>query len=307
MELARSEAVFDPVEHTYTLHGKRLSGITGMIERQLFPGKYEGVPEYIMNRVREKGSYIHTVCELVDDLCISSDLEEARAYRTLCAANGLRYEAGEYLVSDNRRFASCIDKVYRDGESEFSLADIKTTYRLDLDYVRWQLSVYARLFEMQNPGCTVNRLYAIWLRGRESVLKEVERIPCHVVDALMDAEAEGRQFDADTEGNYLPKAPAPKDALPEKYREMEAAIVEMDDMLRKYEGMKKGLLEKVMMEMVKAGVYSWTGERVTFTRKKETVRKTFDKEKFERDHPGEYGNYVKESPVAGSVTMKITK
>lgn len=194
-KLKKSKVVFYPATHTYvTPDGRMLDGITGMISRQLFSSKYDGVDEETMRNAAERGSFIHSVCELVDSLNIEHESPEAMGYKELKDTYGLRHEESEYLVSDNVHFASCIDKVYRDGESTFTLADIKTTYKLDKEYVRWQLSIYAYLFERQNPGAKVLHLYAIWLRGERHELVEVERIPDDVVVSLMEHEVGGEQF-----------------------------------------------------------------------------------------------------------------
>ena len=41
IELVKSGVVFNEENHTYFLGDKQLSGITGMIKRQLFPDKYK--------------------------------------------------------------------------------------------------------------------------------------------------------------------------------------------------------------------------------------------------------------------------
>lgn len=301
MQLIKSQVIFNQEAHTYTtLDGVCLQGITGMIERQLFPDKYLGVPDYIMKKAAQRGSFVHEVCELVDDLGISHDSEEARNYQNLKDLYGLQYEASEYLVSDNEHFASCIDKVYRESDNEFSLGDIKTTYKLDKEYVRWQLSIYAYLFEMQNPGCKVVRLFAIWLRGSTSELVEVERILDEIIINLLSAEINGLQF-------VNPYAvPAVKTELPQKYQGMEQSIIEISEQEKYWKEQKKQLMDGVMKEMVKAGVYSWKGEKISFTRKKDSIRKNFDREAFERDYPGVYEKYLIDTPVSGSVTLKVS-
>lgn len=301
MDLIKSSVLFDKDTHTYTTpEGVRLQGITGIIERQLFPDKYSGVPEFVMKRAAERGSFVHEVCELVDDLDIDHESEEARNYQKIKESYGLQYEASEYLVSDNEHFASCIDKVYRESDSEFSLGDIKTTYKLDKEYVRWQLSIYAYLFERQNPGCKVVRLFAIWLRGRISELLEVERIPDGIILELLSAEIEGRKF-------INPYAvPSVKTDMPLKYREMEQSIIEITEQAKYWSERKKELTDGVMKEMVKAGAYSWKGESVSFIRKKDSIRRTFDREAFERDYPGVYDKYLVDTPVCGSITLKVS-
>ena len=300
MQLTKSRVIFDPEAHTYTLDGVQLRGITGMIESQLFPDKYSGIPDYVMKKAADRGHFVHEVCELVDDLGVSHESEEAKNYQNLKEIYGLNYEVSEYLVSDNEHFASCIDKVYRENETDFSLADIKTTYRLDKEYVRWQLSIYAYLFEMQNPGCRVVRLVAIWLRGNIAELVEVERIPDAVVASLMAAEVGGIQF----VNPYV--VPSSKEDLPDKYREMEDSIIEITEQAKYWAERKKELTDGVMKEMVKAGVYSWKGESISFIRKKDSIRKTFDRESFEKDYPGVYERYLVDTPVSGSITLKVS-
>lgn len=299
MELVKSPVSFNQEEHTYTLAGRKLNGITGMLSRQLFPDKYKDVPEYILARAKEKGSFIHEVCELVDELGIRHESIEARKYEELKELYGLRHEASEYIVSDEEYFASAIDKVYRETDTEFTIADIKTTYKLDEEYVRWQLSIYAYLFEHQNHGCKAARLMAVWLRGEESKIVEVKRIPDDTVAALLLAEAEGRKFEAPA----LP-AQSGSTSLPDKYRDMEAEIARINEQAKYWADKKKELTTGIMKEMVSAGAYSWRGDTVTITRKKDSIRKAFDAKAFEKDHPDLYNEYMKETPVIGSVTIK---
>ena len=297
--LIKSPVTFNQEAHTYLLGDVQLQGITGLLGRRVFPDKYKEVPESILQKAAERGSFIHECCELVDDLGVEPDSEEARNYVKLRNAHGLQFEKSEYLVSDNVHFATCIDKVYRTGDDTFHLADIKTTYKLDKEYVRWQLSVNAYLFELQNKEAKVDRLFAIWLRGDKSELVEVERIPNDTIIALLESEVNGTDF----VNPY--SVPVTKADLPEAYQEMEDAIVEIERQSKYWAERKKELTEGVMKEMVKAGVYNWKGEQIQFIRKKDSIRKTFDKEAFEKDYPGIYDNYLKESPVVGSVTLKV--
>ena len=297
MELVNSTVIFDPEAHTYhTPEGVELQGITGMLHRQLFPDEYRDVPQHILDRAAQRGHAVHQLCELADDLGITPEEPDGLAYVRLREEMGLVYRASEYLVSDNRRFASAIDKVYEEGDDAFTLADVKTTYRLNEDYVRWQLSVYAYLFELQNPGARVVRLLALWVRDGRASAFPMERIPSDIVTALLEAEAEGRQFVTPLS---MPST------LPEKYRQMEQSIAEIDRQARYWTERKKELMDGIMREMVSAGAYSWEGERIRLTRKKDGIRRSFDQKRLEKDHPDIYAAYVTESPVAGSVTLKI--
>lgn len=252
MKLIKSQVVFNPNEHTYMLGDKELSGITSVISRQLFPDKYRDVPEYVLRKAAERGTMIHSICELVDDMGITHDSDEAQGYKELKDDWGLRYECSEYLVSDNEHYASCIDKVYRENETDFTLGDIKTTYVLDKESVRWQLSIYAYFFELQNPGCNAVRLIGIWLRGKNHEIVEVERIPSEIVINLLKCDSEGRQF-------VNPYSISPV-TLPDEYRKMERTIQEIVSQAKYWSDKKKEITDGVMMAMVEAGEYSWKGD-----------------------------------------------
>lgn len=299
MELIKSSVIFDPEAHTYhTPEGVRLQGITGMISRQLFPDEYKNVPKHILDNAKDRGHSIHQLCELVDDLGLTPENPEAQAYISLKERLGLSYVASEYIVSDNTHFASPIDKVYAEGD-KFVLGDIKTTYKLNEQYVRWQLSVYAYFFELQNPGAEISRLLALWIRDGHASSYEMERIPVDIIKELLQTEIEGRQF-------VNPYAlPDKAEALPDKYRQMEQAIAEIDRQARYWAEQKKNLTDGLMKEMVMAGAYNWNGDFITVTRKKDSIRKSFDAKSLEKDHPDIYAAYIKETPVAGSVTLKI--
>ena len=45
IELQDSGVVFNEELHEYWLGNKQLSGITGILQRQLFPDEFDGVPE----------------------------------------------------------------------------------------------------------------------------------------------------------------------------------------------------------------------------------------------------------------------
>lgn len=297
MELYESPVIFDRKAHTYTLNGVRLSGVTGMIECQLFPGKYESVPTDVLNRAAKHGTLIHVMCELVDDIGITSDIPEVVNYTRMKDEAGLTYEVSEYLVSDETHFASCIDKVFRTSDNTFTIGDIKTTYKLDTAYVSWQLSIYAYLFEKQNKGAHVDRLVAIWVHGEESKLVDVERIPDEEIKKLLQCEENGTQY----ENPY-----AADTTLPDRYRSMEASIVEIDRNAKYWADKRKELTDGVMKEMVLAGAYSWKGGNISFTRRKESIGKRFDAKAFQKDHPELYAAYLKETPIAGSITLKIS-
>lgn len=184
IELVKSEVVFNEIEHTYSYMGARLSGVTSLLSRTLFRDKYSGIPKDVLAKAADYGHNIHEQIELVDSLGVTSDNPAVQDYLRMKKDLGVNTLANEYLISDETSIASSIDIVFDD----LTLADIKTTSKLDSDMVSWQLSIYAYLFEMQNPGLKVKRLLAIWLpkpRYGKSMYVEVLRKPKEAIEVLL--------------------------------------------------------------------------------------------------------------------------
>lgn len=297
MKLNKSIVRYDSEEHKYYLGEKELKGITGMIKRQLFPDEYKDVPEDVLQKAADRGHRIHSLCEFVDEFNEETSSEElVQEYIDLKKAFGLVHEKSEYLVSDGEHFASPIDKVYRVNEDTFYLADIKTTYALNEEYVRWQLSVYAYFFELLNPGAKVGKLLAIWLKSGKSAIKEVSRIPTEIVKQLLKAEIDGEQFKND----YV-------NVVPLEMKDLEQELALVENQLKFYTDRKKAIIGKVYEMMCIKGEFTWKGDIGTFTRKKDYTKIDFDKAKLKADNEELYNQYLKETTVCGSVTFKINK
>lgn len=297
MRLVKSNVRFNQEAHTYTTpDGRELSGVTALLGRTIFAGKYAGIDEGTLRRAAERGTVVHEQCELADSLGIVADSPEVRNYQRLKAENGLGTAANEYLVSDNENYASCIDIVFKGTkENSFSLADIKTTYKLDTEYVRWQLSIYRHLFLLQNPGAEVERLYAVWLRGETAEMKEVEAVDGAEVERLLAA---------DLAGDTFTPAATPDGELPAVYREAESAVASLMMQIQELEAKKKMLAEYLQEAMGKAGCKTWRGEKLTLSRREASTRESIDTKALKSEMPEIYAKYCRYSAVKESITIK---
>ena len=170
IELKDSEVLFNKELHEYWLEGKQLSGITGMLQRQLFPNEFDGIPEAMLQEAAKYGTEVHESIEAFDTCWINDGTQEVQDYITLCNENNLVHERSEYTVTDGKDWASNIDKVYRSSNSTFSIGDIKTYGTMTsekIEKARWQLSIYAYFFELQNKGARVEKLFIIHIRNKE--------------------------------------------------------------------------------------------------------------------------------------------
>ena len=305
IELEDSGVLFNKERHEYWLENRQLSGITGMLQRQLFPNEFNNVPEEALKEAARYGTEVHESIEAFDSSWINDGTQEVSDYIGLCQENNLVHERSEYTVTDGENWASNIDKVYRSSDDTFSLGDIKTYGTMTsekLEKARWQLSIYAYFFKLQNKGAKVDRLFILHIRNKAkqdgtfdhiSNIMPVERIPSDICKELLDTDLQGKQF-------INPYS------IPEKYRRQEDYIRQLiqtkDDVEEKLKILKSEILE----DMESMGVKTWDTGTMRLTRKLPTTRLSFNATQFKADHPElDYSPYERTSNVSSSLMIAV--
>lgn len=302
--LATSPVIFLPEEHRYfnPENGRYLSGITSLLSRQLFPDKYDGIPQATLDAAAAKGSAIHEECADLATFGVAGTYPETAAFAHLLTREGIEPLEAEYTVSDGEYYASKIDLIDR----SLNLYDLKTTSTLDTEYVSWQLSIYAYLFELQNPGLQVGRLSAIHLRGKRAKIVRVERKSTEAISRLLADDLAGRQYIPQPDAHLSPAGSADaQDGVLAKLTDIERAIIEIKTRLAQAEEQKKSLTEALYQEMDARGVYKLDSPTLSITRIADTTAETFDSKAFRADHPELYGKYLRETTRKGYVKITL--
>ena len=305
IQLNDSGVLFNREEHTYELNGKFLSGITEMLQRQLFPDEFDGVPEEAIQQAALYGTEVHESIEQFDSFWTNDGTQEVADYIDICTTNGLIHERSEYTVTDGMNWASNIDKVFRKSETVFDIADVKTYGTMTpekQEKARWQLSIYAYLFETLNPNATVGKLYIIHLRNKLKKdgttdhianLIEVDRIPSEVCKKLLDTDLAGEIFEN------------PYD-IPADIAEQEEEIRHLIQTKKEVEERLNELKSEILSRMEETQVRSWNTETMKLTRKLPSTRYSFDLNRFKSDHPEfNYDDYMKKSTVGSSLLITV--
>ena len=295
LNLTRSSVVFDQEAHTYHLDGVELSGVTSMLKKMLFADKYAGISEEVLAKAAQYGTSVHEGVELFETLGADDGSPEVANYRKLKEMAGFNFEESEYLVSDNKTIASSIDLVFTDHDGGIWLADIKTTYGgLDKEYLSWQLSVYAYLFELQNPNYKVKGLMGIWLRHDEFKMDYISRKHDAYIARLIYEYADDLEC-------TLSKS----DGLPAEVHGLADAIASMEKQIKTITAQRDELKEK-MLEVMRENNCDKVeiDGKVLITRVAATTRESLDSKSLKADNPELYAKYVKTSPVKES--LKIT-
>ena len=305
IKLKDSGVIFNAENHTYLLGDKFLSGITPVLQRQFFPTEFEGIPKHIVDAAAEYGTGVHASCEDFDANWNNDGTVEVQDYIKICNDYNLTHEASEYTVTDGKDYASQIDKVYRVSDDTFDLGDIKTYGQMTAEKqekARWQLSVYAMLFERQNRGAKVGRLFIIHLRNKQkkdgtfdhiSEIIFVNRIPSEICEDLLATDLRGEQF-------INPYG------IPEEYRSQETIIRELIQTKAAIEEKLNGIKAKILRDMELKNVKTWATDTMRLTRKLPTQRSSFNLALFKTDHPEyDYDKYMRVSEVSGSLLIAV--
>ena len=305
IQLNDSGVLFNREEHTYEFNGKFLSGITEMLQRQLFPDEFDGVPEEAIQQAALYGTEVHESIEQFDSFWTNDGTQEVADYIDICTTNGLIHERSEYTVTDGMNWASNIDKVFRKSDAVFDIADVKTYGTMTpekQEKARWQLSIYAYLFETLNPNATVGKLYIIHLRNKLKKdgttdhianLIKVDRIPSEVCKELLDTDLAGEQFNNPFE-------------IPADVAEQEDEIRNLIQTKKEAEERLNELKANILSRMEAMQARSSSTENMKLTRKLPSTRYSFDLNRFKSDHPEfNYDDYMKKSTVGSSLLITV--
>jgi hypothetical protein len=298
-ELAiNSHIYFDDITHSYlTNDGEFLIGVTSLMRKHGLSPDYSSIPEDVLQKAAERGSKVHKDIELYCKGQTVEQTTEVKAFKQL----GIPILANEYLISDNTTVASSIDIVADSSQDGYvDLIDIKTTSTLHNEPLSWQLSIYAYLFEQQNPTLKVNMLYGLHIRGGKAKMVEVARKPDSEIERLMQAEREGKMF------------------IPSKVeisRSVESALTELKDastfvaslkaQLKAAEDVEKAIKQYLLEQMEKDAIKSLENDQVKIVYVAPSERESIDKDKLKEKYPSIYEEYKKVSPIASNLRIKI--
>lgn len=333
IQLVQSRVEFSENPHGYFLDGVRLSGITTLIKAATGLGVYEDasdyVKEFLIPKAGEKGTAVHHAIEMFDktgekqtefDLPLNGHLDvSAQLENYIKLREGFEPVANEYTVSDNMMYASNIDNVWQKKESGgIWLVDTKTN-NLDLfpggeealiEYLSWQLSCYAYLFELQNPGLKVEGLLGNWFRDAKckqwTIARKDDEVIKKLLDVTYDLNEHGFVYEVGDKQRFSYSFCV---ATTENALNIPQQIIDFIALILEEEKAAKAKLDELKVQlknsMMENGIKSWDAGKFTATIAKDSVVNSFDTTKFKKEHPDMYEQYIKQSVRAGAFTLKL--
>lgn len=340
-DLKQSEVVFNELAHTYLRGDTKLSGITGLIHSVLLLGVYPDASDYVKEVQIPKAGYygtcVHKAIQTWDELGIemtqfpaipfkpkhfkedvkpAQDVSAELAYYRKVKPRKCKTIANEFTV-DYGNFASQIDCVWGDEDGDIYLVDHKTN-NLDYypggaaglkEYLSWQLSCYAVMFEKQT-GLKVKGLFGNWLRKGAGELWRIERKPDEQVQKLLSTEIVKQDWGGFTYYNPEMQVTAAKvEEVKPVATATDALAVPVDVVsaitaLLRAEKAAKAMKEKLRELMEAAGVSKWECPEFTATIGKPSETTTFDSTALKKADPETYNKFLKTTTRKGS--FKIT-
>lgn len=340
-DLKQSEVVFNELAHTYLRGDTELSGITGLIHSVLLLGVYPDASDYVKEVQIPKAGYygtcVHKAIQTWDELGIemtqfpaipfkpkhfkedvkpAQDVSAELAYYRKVKPRTCKTIASEFTV-DHGNFASQIDCVWVTDDGDIYLVDHKTN-NLDFypggadglkEYLSWQLSCYAVMFEKQT-GLKVKGLFGNWLRKGAGELWRIERQPDEQVQKLLSTEIHKQDWGGFTYYNPEMQVTATKvEEVKPVATATDALAVPVDVVsaitaLLRAEKAAKAMKEKLRQIMEAAGVSKWECPEFTATIGKPSETTTFDSTALKKADPETYNKFLKTTTRKGS--FKIT-
>lgn len=352
MKFKESPVIFDEDSHSYQLDGKRLLGITGLIHSILGLGVYPEadayVKDFIIPKAGSRGTAIHHAIQTYDQLGIRQTIQTVNTRQGdhyeimewdvsqeldnyIRHLNGFEAVANELTVSDNEKYASQIDNVWRRIDTNgIWLVDTKSN-NIDLyplcgyfcanrfnsgvealqEYLSWQLSIYAELFEAENSGIKVEGLACNWLRKDKAAFWVIQRKPSELVKELLTTE----YIFTDNGPIYFHHDPSVFGIRFNLPTPLEECVIIPTDVVDYMAGLLKTVKEAevklteaktaLRAAMSQHGVKKYDFGLFTASLSASSVTGRFNTKQFKEDHPELYEKYVSKITSQGSLTIKL--
>ena len=275
-KLYKSPVKFNEDEHTYTLDGKVLSGVTPIIA-WLFPETYKGIPESILAQAAQYGGMIHKKIELADSMGIVDD-PLVQAYIDIKEEKGVKTIANEFLVSDEKRIASSIDLLMEGND----IWDAKTTSKVHIPNVTIQTSIYAWLFEMQT-GEKAGDLYCLWLpkpQYGQPELIPLKRVSPEICRQIVEIWANDGDYQVArellNETGFEFERQRTEGDIPAGLQDLMDELIQIKTAKDQLDEREKAIKQVFLSQMQKDGVDKMGNDLIEFSRKAAYERATVD-------------------------------
>lgn len=304
IKLNKSGVEYIDSTHQYYYKGRELKGITNLLHKYVFPNLYANVSQQTLAKAANRGNIIHEQVELVASLGVMPTLDSVKAFVNYINREGYEIVGSEYVMLIGEDHASAADLVMHKidaSETEVEIWDIKSTYSVNKEYVRWQNSMYKYGLEELNPSLKVTRICCMWLRDDEKrgtickLIELGEPRPKTDIDELFRCEKEERLF------NENEKTPA-------FILQNEEALLDIQERIAALKVEEEELKATIFEGMMNSNISSYKTKNCTYSLKAGSERVSLDTKAFDADDEVTYAalleKYKKVTKVKPTLAIK---
>lgn len=302
IKLNKSGVEYIDSTHEYFYEGRKLQGITGLLHKYVFPNMYANVSENVLMNAAQRGTMIHEEVELLASIGITPKAKSVKAFKAMIDSQGYEIVDSEYVMRIGEDHASAADLVmHKIGapEDEVEIWDIKTTYSVNKEYVRWQNTMYKYGLEKLNPNLKVTKICCMWLRDDEkrgTICKLIplgEPRPMNDIIELFQCEKEGRLFNEESK-------------TPSFVLEYEEALIDVQERLAILKQEEQSLKEKIFKDMENNKLSSYKSSCFTYSMIGASERISLDTKNFDADDEETYEKLLKKYKKVTQVKPSLT-
>lgn len=271
--------VFKEETHQYFNGNKELISATTLMRKHHLAPDYSNVPMETLRRKAVRGSLIHKEIEMW--LKYNEEGFTAELYQFIDKLKelGVKVVYSEKMVC-NDIVAGTIDLVFENK----IIGDIKTTYDLHTNSVRWQLSIYVYLLDKEHYKEWKGQVWHFNRNGELNVV-DLDLMPYELVNELFECERKGEEFKISDDLQEI-------NDLIDLIKEKEILELKIEELKNKINPKIKAL-----------GQYK--DDRITISYKPSSVSIGFDESKFKEENEEIWKKYQKETNKKESWVYRI--
>lgn len=270
---------FNEQEHKYTLDGKELISVTQLlVKHNLAPDIKNFVSPEVLKEKSTRGSLLHEEIENYIKTKEEGISPMFEAFKAICEKLNVKPIRSEQRVN-NDIVAGTYDLVLRDNETgECYLCDFKTGTSVNLNVVKWQLSLYEYLI-----GYTFKKLLVLHWNDGMFKIKECDRVDYKEIERLLQCERDGMLYETP---KYELQGVESELLAVQEYENALKSLKELEKRCKEAKERIKQVMKENNLHIVENG-----NVKITYT---EYTSTTFDKDKLLQEHP-EFATYTKET------------
>lgn len=287
-----SKLLFDEINHSYELDGKQLISCTQLLAKHNLSQSYVGADSEVLNNARIIGNMIHDEIEQYCHKGIEGNTVEFENFKNWLKQSGYVVVDSEYSVN-NDIVAGRVDLLLKDTDGNYVIADIKTTSKVYIESVSWQLSIYRALDLDKN---LIKKAIAIHLKDNDIEIVPIALKTDDDIEKLFDAERKGEIFKYELDNI---------DGVIAQVGELENYITGLDALIKKAKAQEDELKLAIINEMDARNIKSIDTETMKITRVYDSERVSYDTKAIIKDYNVDASKYEKKAFVKGGVKITI--